>query len=133
MNRSLMIIMVMGVLAMVLMAGMGSFFVGKVGGAENVHPLKKELAGVFSFHMKDPRALKVRVKKDEDGEGVLVSYEVNPDFDRDERSRNRQIKRLASHILVQPEWSRLSYVEVALTLPDGRIREARFERTPVPE
>ena len=132
MNRSLMIILVMGLVAMVCIAGMGSFFIGKVGGVENLQPLRQELRAVFGHQMKNRDDLKVRVVKDEDGEGVVVSFEPTPALEKSVKRQSRQIRRLANHILGQPEWKRLSFVEVHLSLSAGKIRESRFDRSAVP-
>ena len=132
MNRSMMIITVMGLVAMVCIAGMGSFFIGKVGGAENLSPLRQELMAVFGHQMKNRDEMKVRVVKDEDGEGVVVSFAPSPSLEKSAERRDRQIRRLASHILGQPEWQRLGFVEVHLSMPAGKIHESRFDRSAFP-
>ncbi len=132
MRKSLMAMMMMGIVGMVLMAGMGSYFVGKVGNAEMVSPLRKELGAIYGHQMKDPETLKVRVKKDEGGQGIVVSFTPKDSLLRDQQRRDRQIRRLANHVLGQPDWRRINFVEVHLVLPEGRVIESRFERAPVP-
>jgi len=127
-----MIILVMGLVAMVVIAGMGSFFIGKVGGAENLNPLRQELKAVFGHQMKNSDELKVRVIKDDDGQGVVVGFTPVPSLARSPELRDRQIRRLASHVLGQPEWKRVSFVEVHLFLPEGKIQESRFDRSAFP-
>ena len=132
MNRSLMIILAIGLLAMVFVAGMGSYFIGKVGGLENLGPLRQELKAVFGHQMKNREELKVRLAKDEDGEGVVIAFVPTPSLEKDQRRRDRQIRRMANHVLGQPEWKRLSFVEVHLVLTTGGNHESRFDRSAFP-
>ncbi len=132
MNRSLLIITVLGLLAMVCLAGMGSFFIGKVGGLENLSPLRQELRAVFGHQMKNPDDLKIRVARDGDVEGVVVSFVPSATLGKSRERRERQVRRLANHILGQPEWKRLGFVEVHLSLPAGRVLESRFARSVFP-
>ena len=117
---------------MVLMAGMGSFFVGKIGNAAMANPLRKELVAIYGHQMEDRDALTVRVKKDESGDGVIVSFTPNSSLSQDKKRRDRQIRRLANHVLGQPDWKKVAFVEVHLLLPDGKTDDSRFERDAVP-
>jgi len=132
MRKSMMVMMMMGIMGMVLMAGMGSFFVGKMGNAENASPLRKELLAIYGHQMKNPETLRVSVLKDEGGAGVIVSFTPKDSLSRDKQRRDRQIRRLANHVLGQPDWEKLSFVEVHLLLPEGQTQESRFDRSSPP-
>jgi hypothetical protein len=127
-----MVMLVMGVLAMVFMAALGSFFVGKVGNAEQADPLRRELVAIYGLQMADRNQLKVRVLKGADGTGLEVAFAPSEGLIRDRERRDRTIRRLANHILGREEWKGLAFVEVHLALAGGEVHESRFERTATP-
>ena len=129
MNRSLMIILVMGLLAMVFMAGMGSYFVGKLGGAENIDPLRGELMRVYGHQMKNRDDLKILPVKEEVEEGLAIIFEPSAGLVRDAGRRDRQLNRMAHYVMGQPEWKRLSFVDVRLQLSEGVVHESRVTRS----
>jgi hypothetical protein len=129
MTRSLMIILVMGLLTMVFLAGMGSYFVGKVGGLENVGPLRGEMKRVYGHQMKNRDALKILLVKEEAEEGLAISFEPSAALVRDPGRRDRQLKRMANYVMGQPEWMRLSFVELRLLLSEGVVHESRITRS----
>lgn len=131
MNRSLMIIFVMGLIATVMLSIFGSFFVGKVGGAEHVTSLRAQLKGVFGVNMKDPEALQVKVKKVEDESGILVEYAPSDRISKDERRLKFHMQRVSGFVLGSRRLRKhAQFVVLRLHLPNGKTVEERYDRSP---
>ena len=133
MNRSLMIIAVMGVIGMVLLSVFGSFLVGKVGGVENVSSLKKDVAGVFGTLMADPEKLEVTVRKEGQDFGVILRYAPHPGIADRETALDHQTRRIAEFVMSRDGFRKHRFVIVELTLPNGRTRTSRYDRRPSPD
>lgn len=124
-----MIITVMGLIALVMMAAMGSFFVGKVGGAENVSVLRGELTELYAFCLDPGREFTVHVKMRDGRAGILVSFEPGESLADDREKLERQLRKIAGYIFGQPSWeSRVEFVTFKLTGARGLGREATIDR-----
>jgi hypothetical protein len=133
MRRSLTIIMAMGLIGLVMIAAMGSFFVGKVGGAEHVADLRSELAQVYGFQMENPDDLRVTVKTRDGESGLLVAFRPSAALLRKPRLLESQTDRLGQYILSLDQWrKRISFVLFELEMPNGKVRERRIERKTAP-
>lgn len=129
MNRSLMIMSMMGVIAMVMMTAFGSFFVGKVGGAENVAVLKRDVVGIFGSQMVDPDALAAVVRKDGETFGVELRYAIDPEIAKREKALEYHLRRVSEFVLSREATKGTAeFVVIELVLPDGRVRAERFVR-----
>lgn len=127
MNRSLLTIFLMGVISMVMLSMFGSFFIGKVGGAENVVGLKNDLKQVFGAAMKDPEALKLKVVLDNEESGLLVSYEINPATAAKANSFRFHRLRVINLIYGRSFWKRRAkFVTLRIRLPGGKVHEETF-------
>ncbi len=129
MKRPLTIIFLIGVMGMLMLAGMGSFFVGKVGGAEAVDEIRAEIAAIYGSRMASPKALAVEVVRDGERNGVRISFPLAEGTAR----RPAEVDRLVG-VMADLVWSRpavgqtVSFVEFRLRGPDGAILERRVER-----
>lgn len=129
MNRSLTIIFVMGVIGMAMLTILGSFMVGKVGGAEKVGALKADIAAIFGSQMADPALLTVRVAGKEGETGLVVEYTPAKNVSRNEESIRKQMKRIATFVMGTRYWSkRAAFVTVRANRPVGKALEERYER-----
>jgi len=129
MNRSLTAIAVIGLLGTVSLMMFGSFFVGKVGGAERVADLRRDLAEVFGPTMKDPEALVVRVESREGETGLLIAYSPNDALanPKAKGSLDYQVRRLKNYVLRRDYWrKRAAFVHLRLELPGGKVRDEHF-------
>ena len=126
-KRSLTTIMLMGIIATVLVAFAGSVFVSKVGGAENVKGLEKDLREVFGRQMEDPEALSVKIRSWQESTGLEVTYRPAVRLSLDEPSLRRHMDRVAIHILAREEWkTQAGFVLLRLELDKRRPLEKRY-------
>jgi hypothetical protein len=127
MRRSLTIIMVMGMIAAVLLAFAGSFFVGKVGGAEHVQALRQEILEVYGAAVASPESLSVKVRRTEKETGLEVVFPPVPRLARDERSCRSQMDRIAMFIYGKKRWRRTAdFILMRLDLGHGKSVEKRY-------
>jgi hypothetical protein len=119
----------MGVIGMAMLTILGSFMVGKVGGAEKVGALRADIAAIFGSQMADPDLLTVRVVGNEGEMGLLIEYTPAKNISRSEGSIQKQMKRIASFVMGTRYWSkRAAFVTVRANRPVGKPLEERFER-----
>ena len=124
------VIFIMGVIAMLLLSMMGSFLVGRVGGAEKVGALREDLIAIFGGQMEDPKALVVRVATAEGETGLRIEYAPKPKFAGSEKTVRQQMQRIASFVLGTEYWKKhAGFVSIGVRLPAGKTLEDRFERT----
>jgi hypothetical protein len=129
MNRSLMIIFVMGLIATVMLSIFGSFFVGKVGGAEHITSLKAQLRDIYGVNMKDPKALTVKVTKVGEESGILVEYEPVDRLTKNDRKLEFHMQRVSGFVLGSRRLRKHThFVVLRLHLPNGQTREERYDR-----
>jgi hypothetical protein len=129
MNKSLTAIAVIGLLGMLSLTMFGSFFVGKVGGAERVAGLRRDLAEVFGPTMRDPKSLAVKIETREGKTGLHISYAPNDALSkaRAKKSLDYQVRRLKDYVLRRKYWrKRAAFVHIRLELPGGKIVEEHF-------
>jgi len=132
-SRSLMIIGVMGIVSMVALTMSGSFFVGKLGGADSVLGLRKDISQIFANQMDDPKALKIKVRLLDKKPGLVLEYAPDAELADDDRALSFHMKRVADYILGQRAWrSRAAFVTLRLSLPNGKTVEKRYVRAPDP-
>lgn len=132
MNRSLMIMAIIGVLGMVMLSVFGSFLVGKVGSAESLTDLRKDIAGIFGSLMADPERLDVTVRREGRDFGVFVRYPPHEGIADRDQALEYQSRRIAEFVMSRKAFRRHAFVVVELEMPKGRIRATRFERAPAP-
>ena len=127
MRRSLTIIMVMGIIALVMVAFAGSFFVGKVGGAEHVRGLRGEILEVYGLSIADHDQLSVKVRLIEEESGLEVIYSPVARLARDEKSCLRQMDRIANFIYGKKRWRKTAaFVLLRLKVSEGKHLEKRY-------
>ena len=123
------VIFVMGIISMAMLTMMGSFLVGKVGGAERVGSLKADLVAIYGGQMEDPDTLSVRVASIEDRTGLVVEYRPKADFAKNRRAVEKQMGRVANFVLGAEYWrKRSAFVKVRANLPGGKVVEKIYDR-----
>jgi len=121
----------MGIISMVILCMFGSFFIGKVGGAENVMELKKDLQQVFGPAMKDPEALRVRVVREHEETGLSISYPISPATASKDNAFRFHRQRVVNLIFGRSFWKRKArFINLKITLPDRRVHRETY-RNPV--
>jgi hypothetical protein len=126
MNRSVLTIFIMGILAMVMLTMFGSFFVGKVGGAEGVHSLKEDLQQIYGSAMADKEALRVVVVMENEEPGLLIEYSPNPKLANNESALRYHTQRVMRFVLGRKFWrKRARFVTIRVTRPQKPVFELR--------
>jgi hypothetical protein len=129
MKRPLTIIFFIGVMGMLMLAGMGSFFVGKVGGAEAVEEIRAEIAAIYGSRMASPKALAVDVVRTDERNGVRISFPLAEGTARRSAEVDRLVGVMADLVFSRPAVGRtVTFVEFRLRTPDGLWIERRVER-----
>lgn len=127
MNRPLITTFMIGVIGMVMMTMFGSFFVGKVGGAEKVVGLENDLREVFHPAMADREALDVRIMMDGKISGLLLSYPVKADLAKKTSAFKHHRQRVVNLIYGRSFWRRKAkFVKLRIALPGGGIHEETY-------
>jgi hypothetical protein len=123
-NKSLLTIFFMGIICMVVLTMFGSFFVGKVGGVENVLALRADLKQVFGSAMEDPEDLKIKVVMENDETGLLVTYAIKAATAEKKRAFEFHRRRLVNMIYGRAFWRRKAkFILLKIRLPNGRVHE----------
>ena len=120
-------IAVMGLLGMVLLAGLGSFLVGKVGGAGEVGDLGAEIGIVFATHLEDATPPRTTILLDGRAGGLRVEIEPAESL-RESVRRDRVLARIADFVFERAPSRAVSFVEVRLLLAGGKTLDRRFAR-----
>jgi hypothetical protein len=127
-KRSLTVMFVMGVIGMAMLTMLGSFLVGKVGGAERVGTLKADIVAIFGSQMKDPESMEVKVTGSEGDMGLLIEYKPSKRSSRTEGAVRLQMKRIAVFVFGDQYWrKRARFVKVSVVTPKGKRIEERFD------
>jgi hypothetical protein len=133
-RHPLTIIAVIGMLGLVMLSISGSFYAGKVGGAEKVGELREEISVIYGSHMVDPEDLEVKVEVYEEKTGLRIAYALKPMLAKNEPLLRKHIRRLTDHVLGNRYWAkRAEFVHLAIKLPSGRVQDERRFREPLPE
>jgi len=128
-KHSLTIMMVIGMLGLVMMSVGGSFYAGKVGGAEKVNELRDEISAIYGSFMVDPAALEVKVELHEESPGLRISYAVKPVLAASKPRLLAHVRRLRDHVLGNTYWrKRAKFVHLALDLGGGKTLDERHVR-----
>jgi hypothetical protein len=127
-NRSLTVMFVMGVIGMAVLTMLGSFLVGKVGGAEKVGTLKADIVAIFGSQMQDPESIVVKVVGTEGDMGLRVAYVPKKRACRTEQAARLQLRRIAVFVFGDQYWrKRAKFVRVCATTPSGKLYEEQFD------
>jgi hypothetical protein len=116
-KKTITIIGVMGVVGMILLCMLGLSFIGRIGGAAGVPALREDLLARHGLVIADEESFAVRVAVL--GEGAARKTQMRITFTpvetvaRDATRLERYMRRLAGHVLEEPEWAgRLDSVAV---------------------
>ncbi|MEN8150282.1 MAG: hypothetical protein ABFS86_10690 [Planctomycetota bacterium] len=127
MNRPLTTIFLMGVIGTVMLTMFGSFFVGKVGGAEKAVGLASDLREVFHPALADREALKLKVVMEGEVTGLLVSYPVAPALAKKPDAFKFHRQRVVNLIYGRSYWrDRAKFVTLRIALPGGGTYEQTY-------
>ncbi len=130
MHRSIMIMLAMGLIGMLLLTMFASFFIGQVGGAENVASLRKELVSVFGSRMAEPeKTLRVSVVRDAGETGLRISFSPNSALAKNRKALTYHLRRMATYVLAVDYWrKRVAFLDLDLRVPGKEDERHRFRR-----
>jgi hypothetical protein len=121
--------MVIGMLGLVMMSMGGSFYAGKVGGAEKVNVLRDEISAIYGSFMVDTAALEVKVEIHEEQTGLRIAYAVKPVLADSKPRLLAHVRRLRDHVLGNAYWrKRADFVHLVLDLGAGKTLDERYVR-----
>ena len=146
MRRSLSIIVVMGIVAVVLFTMLMNSFLARVGGADALPQLRKDLASRHGPVLEDQTSLKVVPKRSKEGEArqrwLVISFQPRPELAASRVALEKRMRMMARQVYAQPRYERrydfvdvkaqkdAEWIEIRVTREDALTRVSRPPSSP---
>jgi hypothetical protein len=131
-RKSLSIIVIMGIVAMVLIVMMMNSFLSRVGSANALPRLREDLLARHGVVFEDESSLKIAPKRRGDGEEarrwLIIEFRPKADLARSRVALERRMRMMARQVYAQPKYEkRYDFIDVQAQT-DAEVVEIRVTR-----
>jgi hypothetical protein len=117
-------------LGLLMITMSGSFFMGKVGGAESASGLARDLREVFGARITAPDTLTIRVVTDVEGaKGLVIAFTPSPEV-VGKKALDFMLQRMVDFVRSQEHWRKTAkFIQFDLVLPGDKSDTRRYALT----